>query len=181
MNYKFIKTENVANYRLFNLYKSTYENERNGNINDEIMTLDMDDTVSIIPIITINGQKHIVMVSQFRFGTKAHHIEIPGGIIDPGEDPYSAAVRELLEETGLQCNKMRSLGTAYCNPAYQDSLTNYFVAEDCVEVSSLNQDLGENITVKAYPEKDIRDCLRKGILINHSTTIVGLSRYFLSQ
>src|SRR4051812_39700268 len=41
----------------------------------------------------------LVMVEQYRRGAHAWVLEIPAGVIDAGEDPAAAAVRELAEES----------------------------------------------------------------------------------
>lgn len=41
-----------------------------------------------------------MLVNQFRYGTNDFSWEIPGGVIERGEDPVAAGMRELLEETG---------------------------------------------------------------------------------
>ena len=55
------------------------------------------DWVNIIPL---TRDDHVVIIRQFRPGTARVQIEIPGGMVDPGEAPAAAAARELAEETG---------------------------------------------------------------------------------
>ena len=47
------------------------------------------------------GQPSVVLVRQFRPPLDAHTIELPAGLVDAGETPATAALRELKEETGF--------------------------------------------------------------------------------
>ena len=64
---------------------------------------------------TVN--KEIILVRQFRWGIDDFSLELPGGIIDPNEDPLEAGVREFKEETGYVCGDCISLGTCLPNPS----------------------------------------------------------------
>ena len=55
------------------------------------------DWVNVIPI-TEDGR--VILIRQYRSGTHEITLEIPGGMVDPGEDPQTSATRELTEETG---------------------------------------------------------------------------------
>ncbi len=72
------------------------------------------DWVNVIPV-TVDGD--IVMVRQYRHGSGALTLEIPGGMVDAGESARDAARRELREETGYAAPRLEHLGEANPNPA----------------------------------------------------------------
>ena len=80
----------------------------------EALVLAAPDWVNVVPLLP-DGR--VVMVRQWRFGIAAPTLEIPGGIVDPGETPLAAAARELREETGYRAGTLRALGEVTPNPA----------------------------------------------------------------
>lgn len=58
------------------------------------------DAVGIVAIIDLPSGPEIVLQRQYRPPVNAVCIEIPAGLVDEGETPEQAAVRELKEETG---------------------------------------------------------------------------------
>ena len=52
---------------------------------------------------------HVVLVKQYRHGAGRVTLEIPGGLVDKGEDPLRCALRECLEETGYRARNAISL------------------------------------------------------------------------
>lgn len=71
----------------------------------------------------------IVMVRQYRPAVDRYLWEVPAGKLDPGENPVDCAIRELREETGYRCERMRELWTFYTSPGFCDERLHLCVAE----------------------------------------------------
>jgi 8-oxo-dGTP pyrophosphatase MutT (NUDIX family) len=69
--------------------------------------LNQADYVTVFAVTTKNS---VPLVRQYRPAIEGWSIELPGGILDPNEDPADAARRELAEEVGLECGPLVSLG-----------------------------------------------------------------------
>jgi ADP-ribose pyrophosphatase len=127
-----------------------------------------------INVIAITAEGNIVLIHQYRQGTKGISMEIPGGMIDPGETPLQAAKRELSEETGYQSEHWQQLGTIYPNPAIQTNRTITFLAQPARLVSEPHPDEDEFIEVFEKPLADVPRLIRDGE-IQHSLVVVAFA------
>ncbi|NQU23034.1 MAG: NUDIX hydrolase [Candidatus Nealsonbacteria bacterium] len=93
----------------------------------------------------ITCDDQLVLIRQYRHGIRRISLEVPGGIVDPGESPEEAAVRELEEETGYAPGHIRPLGRISANPAIQNNYCHIFLAEDCRRVAAAQLDPFEEI------------------------------------
>ena len=129
--------------------------------------LDAPDWVNVVAL-TPSG--HVVLIRQFRAGTKTVTTEVPGGIVDPGETPLEAARRELAEETGYESDRWSLIGRVDPNPAFQTNATYTFLAEGARPTSAQRLDETEAIAVEERRLDDIPGLVADGT-ITHALVV----------
>ena len=83
-----------------------------------------------VMMVPITEQGDILLVREYAAGTERYELGFPKGLIDPGEQPNDAAVRELKEEIGFGANKLTPLKEVILAPSYFSSKMTLFIAED---------------------------------------------------
>ena len=115
-----------------------------------------------VNVIALTPDDRIVLVRQFRFGVDEFSLEIPGGVIESGEDPVVAGLRELREETGYTGAPAKLLGTVHPNPAIQSNRCHFVFVERALKSHELEWDADEEIHVTAEPVEDVLAWARNG-------------------
>ncbi len=131
-------------------------------------------------VVAVTEEDEVVLVRQHRWGIDAPTLEVPGGLVDPGEEPAQAALRELSEETGYGGGRLESLGWVWSNPAIQDNRTHMFLVCGVSQLESPKLDEGEDIDVVLTPATALRRLLHDGA-IRHSLAVVPLQRFLMDR
>jgi ADP-ribose pyrophosphatase len=127
-------------------------------------------------VVAITPSDEVVLVWQYRFGTDTLSLEIPGGVVDEGEEPIYAAARELLEESGYQGEELVPLLVVEPNPAIQNNRCFTFVSPAARRVQSPSFDPQEELETVLVPVAQLGDLLDSG-QITHALVQGALETY----
>ncbi|MBX6723222.1 MAG: NUDIX hydrolase [Dactylosporangium sp.] len=132
---------------------------------------------TVILTIVLDDQDQVLMLWRHRFVTDEWGWEIPGGILEQGEDPAVAAVREVEEETGWRPATVEHLVSFQPMPGMVDTPHTVYVGRGAVQVGEPT-DLEEAGRVDWVPLAAVPNLVAKGQILG-SGSLVGLL-YLLS-
>jgi len=167
----------VSDHHIFKIREDQVINPRTEN-EHSMVVLECPDWVNII---ALTPDREVVLVEQYRQGSETVELEIPGGMMDPGEkDPVTTAVRELTEETGYTGQNARKIGECFANPAIMDNHVHTILVENCRLTGEVKLDAGEDIATVLIKAENLPQMVREG-KIRHSIILAALQFFALEQ
>lgn len=154
---------------LFRLRKERFQSRQSGKIHDFYVA----HLADAVHVIALTPDDEVLLVRQFRAGSGLDSLEIPGGLVDPGEDPCTAGARELLEETGHAGDPPEFLSTVWSNPSLLTSRISTIVIRNARQVAEPDPDHNEELSIERAPVKEIPRLIREG-RIDHALVVAGL-------
>jgi len=167
-------SKQIADCRVFTVREDACLREGNG----QQATFFVVESPTWVNVIALTQSREVVLIKQFRHGIETTIIEIPGGMVDPGEKPLDAAKRELVEETGYTSDSWTFLGKSHPNPAIQNNEIFHYLAIDCERTGNIHFDDHESITTDLVPLDGVRRMIADG-KISHSLVVAAF--YYLDH
>ena len=128
-----------------------------------------------VNVVALTPENKILVVRQYRFGTRSASSEIPAGLIEPGETPAHAAARELAEETGYTSDDWTPTGWIEANPAFLNNRCYLWLAKNAVKTLPTHMDETEEVYLDIMTEDQVRAEIAAGRMRN-TYSLMGLSR-----
>jgi 8-oxo-dGTP pyrophosphatase MutT (NUDIX family) len=161
--------ETIEENWLFRLGKERFQSRLSGKKHD-FYVIHLADAVHVV---ALTPDDEVLLVRQFRAGSRRDSLEIPGGLVDPGEDPCSAGARELLEETGYAGDPAELLSTLWSNPSLLTSRISTIVIRNARLVAAPRPDPHEELSIERVPRHLVRRMIGDG-QIDHALVVAGL-------
>ena len=164
-----VQSEKLQDCRVFDVYRTTARSPHTGGHHDFFRI----EASAWVHVVAPTPEEEFVMVRQYRHGSDDVTLEIPGGIVDPGEAPGDAAARELLEETGYRGAPPVQLGSVNPNPALFGNGCHTFLVRDARPVQEIRNDGDtEHTVVELLPRPRLHDRILAGH-IEHALVLAG--------
>jgi len=123
--------------------------------------LDNPESVVVLPFV---DDKRVVVIDEWRHAVGRVNRGLPAGTIEDGEDPETAAERELGEETGYRPGSVEHLTTVEPANGFSDAVFHYVLARECEETATRDLDRDETIEATTVPFEEVLAAVQDGKL-----------------
>lgn len=115
-------------------------------------------------VLALTESREIVLTRQYRHALNEFFIELPSGLVDPGESPLEAAKRELMEETGYGAEQFELLAELAPSPGKIKGVWYVYLAQNARRLADVKLEDSEEIEVLPTPVHEVLKMIRTGAM-----------------
>lgn len=113
-------------------------------------------------IVALSADGLVWMIKDFIYPIQRRAWVLPSGAVEAGEDPLTAAQRELLEETGVRAARWERLGAFYLSPGILPQRSYLYLARDLAVGAAQREGAEQAMIARAIPLGEAyATCLRE--------------------
>lgn len=116
-------------------------------------------------VVCVTAADEIVLVRQYRHGIGQESLELPAGVLEPGEDPLTGAQRELGEETGYRSERWKPIATFATDPSRHTVHGHFFLASGA-RPAARALDASEDIELLLVPRSELFELVEQGRIVH---------------
>ena len=128
-----------------------------------------------VAILAFKDDSTVLLVEQFRHAIEQSLLELPAGMLEKGEDPKAAALRELQEETGYKAENIELLQEFFTSPGVVNEKIYIYLATDLTFVGQ-HLDADEYLNVRELTVDQLEEMMADG-KIQDGKTLIGYLRW----
>ena len=160
MQFELTASQTIFNGRVFNLRQDQLRLQ-----NGRQVTMDIIEHSGAVTMLPVDGEGMIWFIRQYRHAAGREMLELPAGMVEPGEPLQDAAAREIREEIGMRAGELIHLGGIFLAPGYSTEYLHIYLARQ-LEPAPLQPDEDEWITVERIPIAEAYRMAESGALMD---------------
>jgi 8-oxo-dGTP pyrophosphatase MutT (NUDIX family) len=133
-----------------------------------------------VNVLALTPDGQALLVRQYRHGSGEESLELPGGVVEPGQTLLEAARRELMEETGYAAPLMEPLCSLRPNPAIMGNRIHTFLALGAERAGPTAFDENEELDPVLVPEAELKDLILDG-RIDHAMMVAAIGYHLAAK
>lgn len=166
---KTVSSQLIFDGRVVHLYKDTVQLPNGAESVREYVR-----HIGAVCVLPLTDEGDVILERQYRYAVREVLTEIPAGKLDaPGEDPLSAATRELKEETGATAGEMIPLGDYFGSPAVMGERIRMYLAKG-LSFGERKLDEDEFLEVFRLPLEEAEAAVLRGEIPDGKTQVAIL-------
>lgn len=133
--------------------------------------------IGAVCVVPVTDENEVILVRQFRYAIGKMMLEIPAGKLNSkDEDPSSAVLRELEEETGYSCRELKFIGDIHTTVGFCDEVIHMYSAQGLTK-GAAHPDDDEFIDTVKLPLDEAVEMILNGQLTDGKTQAAILKVY----